>query len=59
MNSLQEFLDYSNKLVVADEDPVKVEVSGKLNRNYCIIDINPKYIDMSENRVFNELGMFK
>lgn len=34
-------------------------VSGKLNRNSIIIDINPEYIKMSEKRTYDELGMFK
>lgn len=34
-------------------------VARKLNRNYVGIEINPKYIEISENRLSKELGMFK
>jgi len=33
-------------------------VSKKLNRNFCAFEINPKYITMSNNRIYNKLGMF-
>ena len=33
-------------------------VSRKLNRNYAVIELNPKYIDIAEKRVYNEIGLF-
>lgn len=33
-------------------------VAQKLNRNYLGIELNPEYIKIAENRLYNELGMF-
>lgn len=33
-------------------------ISKKFGRNYIGIELNPKYISMSEKRLYNELGMF-
>ena len=34
-------------------------VARKLNRNYIGFEINPEYIEIAENRLSKELGMFK
>ena len=33
-------------------------VAKKLNRNYLGIDLNPEYIKIANNRIFNEIGLF-
>jgi len=33
-------------------------VSRKLNRNYVGIELNPAYIKIGDNRVYNEIGLF-
>lgn len=33
-------------------------VSKKLNRNYIGIELNPKYVEIAKNRLYNEIGMF-
>jgi len=33
-------------------------VARKLNRNYLGIELNPEYVKLSEERIYNELGMF-
>ena len=33
-------------------------VARKLNRNYLGIELNPEYIKLAEERIYNELGMF-
>ena len=33
-------------------------VARKLNRNYIGLELNPEYIRIAENRLYNELGMF-
>lgn len=33
-------------------------VSRKLNRNYVGFELNPDYIKIAENRIYNELGIF-
>jgi len=33
-------------------------VARKLNRNYIGIELNQKYIDIAEKRIFNEIGLF-
>lgn len=34
-------------------------VARKLERNYVMIELNPEYIDICNNRIYKELGMFK
>lgn len=34
-------------------------VARKLNRNFIGFELNPEYIRISENRLYNELGMFQ
>jgi hypothetical protein len=33
-------------------------VAQKLGRNYIGIELNQKYIDIAEKRIFNEIGLF-
>lgn len=34
-------------------------VARKLNRNYLLCELNQKYIDITEKRIFKEIGIFK
>jgi DNA modification methylase len=33
-------------------------VARKLNRNYIGFELNPKYVEISNRKIYNELGMF-
>ena len=33
-------------------------VSRKLNRNYLGFELNPDYVKIANNRLYNEMGMF-
>jgi site-specific DNA-methyltransferase (adenine-specific) len=33
-------------------------VARKLNRNFIGFELNPKYIDIADKRLYEELGMF-
>jgi DNA modification methylase len=34
-------------------------VARRLNRNYIGFELNPKYIKISNRKIYNETGMFK